>query len=845
MLSTSRDPTTVPCTFINDAHQLKALDQAIRNSVRVAIDTETPIDGPMAQRLRVASIATRDASGHERAFVVDARDVDATLLAPIFADVVADAWNASFDARVLDRAVWNSIDTTHEMSWWDAQLADALLYQGRSGFSWYHGLAWATEHYLGITAEGKGTVQLSYTATDDLSSEQIAYAAADAVETLWVGDAIRDAIAAAGLDQICEIENLARPFLDQMERTGLPFDWPGWEVELITIEQQHRQSLGQLADLTGGGQGTLFDQVVEPTWNPASDQQVRRALNEWAEPHVRAWTGARHGRKRLLVEDDSVTAGVLREIGGELCETLLEFRTSSKILTTYGDSIREHLHDDGRLRPQYLQVVGTNTGRLASRNPNAQNLSPRMKPFIRPDQSDRVFVYADLSQAELRFLAQVSHDEPLRAAFFRGDDVHASTAASMFRFDADKLATKDPARFKELRQIAKALNFGIAYGTGGAALARSLTGNGTPTSLEQGHRLLAQYRETYPGTAAWANERIAEIDEIRGRVADAIDWAQTLKLAKNFTEINGLRREFRKTRGRWPTVEEVASQRYQQGASPTAEQIALVRWTMGYSAAVALQHDGDPFTFCSYTVAGRRQQFNLHVDRLFLHAVVDAISGSAPPLLALRSQFAEEHQLVLQRRGQPLSEAEIARQFEERALRRIYIETLATTCGVDVAHAYLTRAAKERVGAMVNAWRNAPIQGGVADIMLVAYAELHEQLRAFPSARPVQTVHDSVVIECDRSEAHLVREMVRRSLERASLRFCPDVTPKADVDIRSSMADDHVLVDHELVANDGEDLGTVKAAAGPTPLQPPDDDLDTNAGESVPIPEQLQLGVAW
>ena len=90
---------------------------------------------------------------------------------------------------------------------------------------------------------------------------------------------------------------------------------------------------------------------------------------------------------------------------------------------------------------------------------------------------------------------------------------------------------------------------------------------------------------------------------------------------------------------------------------------------------------------------------------------------------------------------------------------------------------------------MVNAWRNAPIQGGVADIMLVAYAELDRRLRAFPDARPVQTVHDSVVIECARHSAGAIAREVREALEHASLRFCPDVTPRADVDIRTTLAD--------------------------------------------------------
>lgn len=779
-------------TFVADTTSLADLETALGNAVNAAIDTEVPIDGPRKGLLRVASVATRDAAGAERSFVVDARDLDPTLLAPAFTGVVADAWNANFDARVIDRAVFASEDVTRPLKWWDAQLADALIHQGRSGFSWFHGLAWATEHYLGIQAEGKGTIQLSYTAYDDLTDDQIRYAAADAVETLWVADAIRSEIADAGLQEISAIEMAARPFLDRMERSGLPFDWPGWQAELETMELQHREVIGRLAELTGGGQGTLFDQVTEPSWNPASDKQVRHALNTWSKNEVERWTANRFGQARRLTEHDSVNASVLREIGGPVCEALLDFRNYSKILTTYGDSIYEHLHEDGRLRPQYLQVVGTNTGRLASRNPNAQNFTPRMKPYVRPSTSDRVFVHADLSQAELRFLAQVAQDEPLKAAFERGEDVHVSTAASMFGFDPGELLRTDPDRFKRLRQMAKALNFGIAYGTGAAALARSLSANGTPTTLDEGKHLLAQYRKTYPGTTAWANERIAEIDAIR-RQTSRIDWIPTMRLARSFTEISGIRREFRQTRNRWPNAEEIAELQHPQAGPIGQRSIDHVAWVMQFSAPVALVDDDEAFTFSSRTVAGRRQQFNLHLDRLFLFAVLDALESPAQELIAVRARFEAEHGLVLHQRGAPLSRDELARQFEDRSLRRRFIELIAAEAGEQLAHTFLDRAAKERVQAMVNAWRNAPIQGGVADIMLDSYARLHAKLRAFPNARPVQTVHDSVVVECDLHDAPAVAAIVRDALEGASLRFCPDVRPKADVDIRSSLADADVL----------------------------------------------------
>lgn len=784
-----RDPASVPCVLVDTPAGLDRVAEALTGAERVAIDTEVPISGPRKGQLRVLSMAVRGPGTPEQAFVVDARDVDPGLLAPLLTGITADGWNATFDARVIDAAVWASSDTTPHLVWWDAQLADAVLHQGLSGFTWYHGLAWATEHYLGLRAGGKGTTQLSFTATDDLTPTQIAYAAADAVETLWVGDALRRELEAADLVEVAAIEMAARPFLDQMMRTGLPFDWDGWQRELADIEVRSRQVLGQLATLTGGGQGTLFDDVIEPTWNPSSDRQVKEVLNRWAAAEVEAWTNRRLGLARPLGEGDSVSAAVLREIGGRLSEAILDYRNQAKILTTYGESIREHLHPDHRLHPQYLQVVGTNTGRLASRNPNAQNFAPRMLPHVRPADPERVFVHADLSQAELRVLAQVAGDEPLRAAFARGDDVHVSTAATMFGIDPVELRRSDPDRFAHLRRIAKALNFGIAYGTGAAALGRTLTAEGTPTTVEEAAALLARYRATYPGTAAWAEARIAEIDAIAATTV-GIDWRATMRLARGFGAVAAVRREVRAQHGRWPSIDEITElhpARYELNRADLRDTIA---WLATYPAPVALAADGRPFTFASRTLAGRRQQFNLHLDRLFLSVVHATVTADDPALVALRRHFEREHGVVLRADDPDTTRARIDRVFEDRPLRLAWVEALAATAGKQAADAHLTRAARERVSAMVNAWRNAPIQGAVADIMLVAYADLDRRLRRHPGASPVQTVHDSVVVECHRHRAPAVAEEVRAALEAASLRFCPDVTPRADVDIRPTLADD-------------------------------------------------------
>lgn len=785
-----------PCTFIDHVDQLRLLEAAVGTAERLAIDTEVPISGPSAGRLRVMSVAARDSAGCEQAFVVDVRHVPPTALAPILNGVEADAWNAGFDARVLDAAVWESADTTGGIRWWDAMLADALLFQGRSGFSWYHGLAWATEHYLDLKAEGKGTIQTSYDAHSDLSDEQIAYAAADAVHTLWVADQIRRLVSEAGLDEVCTIEQEARPFLDQMERTGLFFDWQGWQRELDRMDVQRRDVLSSLAMMTGGGQGSLFDASVEPTWNPGSDLQVRDALNRWAADEVAIWTAANVGTSRPLTGHDSVTATVLKEIGGPVCQALLEYRQLTKTLTTYGQSMHDHLHDDGRLRPQYLQVVGTNTGRLASRNPNAQNFTPAMKPFCRPGDANRLFVYADLSQAELRYLAQVADDQALRAAFDRGDDVHLTTASSMFGFDPERLAVDDPARLKRLRQQAKALNFGIAYGTGAASLARSLSGEGNETTVAEADKLLADYRRTYPGTARWAEQRIAEIDAVADETAE-IDWTPTLRLAEWFAPVSKIRRELRASWDRWPTAEEIADHFptdavVASGNPGTASDLlGNITWALAYSAPIALRDDESPFTFSSRTMAGRRQQFNLHLDRLFLAAVLSSIDSTDATLVAVRNNFASRHGLDLA----PVSGrsgGETARIFDDRGLRLRYIQMIDSQDPA-LARRQLARAARERTRAMVNAWRNAPIQGGVADIMLAAYGELHRALGEFSDARPVQTVHDSVVVECNTADADGVAETVRLVLEATSRRYCPDVAAKADVDIRSSLDDADIV----------------------------------------------------
>jgi DNA polymerase I-like protein with 3'-5' exonuclease and polymerase domains len=771
-----RDPTEVPITLVRCDAEVAGFAVALAEAEGLAIDTETVYsagDGHEAGALRVVSAATRSPGGRERAWVVDRRDVDLTRLAPVLDGLSADAWNATFDARVLDEAVFRpaGYGRGSGLRWWDAQLADAVLHAGVSGFTWFHGLAWASEHYLGVEASGKGTVQLSFDAVSDLSAEQVAYAAADAIETLWVADVLRGRLSEVGLDATAALEMAARPFLDHLERCGLPFDPAGYAAYLAERAAAMALCASRLAELTGGGQGNLFSTDLEPSWNPASEPQAKAALNRWAPDRVAAWFEGRGVARRPLADTDALDATTLAEIGGPLAEALLAYRSHAKLLSAYGDNLTPFLGADGRFHPQYVQVVGVNTGRLSSRNPNAQTFPPEMKPFVRPASADRVFVHADVSQAELRWLAQVSGDEALRDAFRAGRDVHVSTAERMFRLDMAALAGCDPARHKSLRARAKAINFGIVYGQGAQALARGLTLAGSPTSPAEAQELLDAYLLAYPGVAAWLERQDRQVEAAAARTS-VVDWGATLRLYDDLVPVAGFRREFRDRHRRWPSRAEVL------GAHP-----GVAPWALRYEEPIVLLGPDRPLSWSSRTLGGRRRRFTVATSGVLRRAASLAAGGDDARLVGTSRVVAARQGVSLPPPGPALDKV-----FDDRPLRRAVLEAVWQEQGEAVALDVLRRAASQSVRVMANAHRNAPIQGGVADAMLAAYAELWERLAGDVELAPVLTVHDSLVVECPEGRADEVGAMVVASLEAGFARFCPDVPLAVDVDTRSSLA---------------------------------------------------------
>lgn len=179
---------------------------------------------------------------------------------------------------------------------------------------------------------------------------------------------------------------------------------------------------------------------------------------------------------------------------------ILRYRELQKLVSTYVDNLPTMVGADGRLRTTFVQA-GTTTGRLASRDPNLQNIPIRSeegravrKAFVAPEGCSIVAV--DYSQIELRIAAMLSGDKKLIDIFKRGEDVHRGVALRVFGVGADEVTP-------EMRRRAKIINFGILYGMGVNALRQNL---GPETTREEAQHFLHAYFQTFTRLAEYLEE---------------------------------------------------------------------------------------------------------------------------------------------------------------------------------------------------------------------------------------------------------------------------------------------------------------------------------------------------
>jgi len=183
-----------------------------------------------------------------------------------------------------------------------------------------------------------------------------------------------------------------------------------------------------------------------------------------------------------------------------IIKEILRYRELQKLVSTYVDNLPKMVGDDGRLRTTFLQT-GTTTGRIASKDPNLQNIPIRSeegramrKAFVA--EKDYQLVSMDYSQIELRIAAILSEDKKMIEIFHRGEDVHQGVAVRVFGVNAEEVDS-------EMRRQAKVINFGILYGMGVNALRQNL-GNDTPR--EEAQQFLNAYFNTFTHLAEYLEE---------------------------------------------------------------------------------------------------------------------------------------------------------------------------------------------------------------------------------------------------------------------------------------------------------------------------------------------------
>ncbi len=203
----------------------------------------------------------------------------------------------------------------------------------------------------------------------------------------------------------------------------------------------------------------------------------------------------------------STAADVLEKLAEEhaVVDDILQYRTLSKLNSTYAEGLLNFISADGRIHGTFNQTV-TATGRLSSTEPNLQNipirteLGRRFRRVFIP-KPGCVFLDADYSQVELRILASLSGDEQLIAAYQHADDIHAVTASQVFHVPLSEVTP-------QLRRNAKAVNFGIVYGISAFGLSEGLS-----ISRKEAKSYIERYFETYPGVKTYLDGEVAYAKE--------------------------------------------------------------------------------------------------------------------------------------------------------------------------------------------------------------------------------------------------------------------------------------------------------------------------------------------
>ncbi|MDG1377468.1 MAG: DNA polymerase I [Yoonia sp.] len=487
---------------VSDAAALQVWFDRIYARGYVAVDTETTALNEMRAELVGISLCveagqacyiplTHKAAAQDDLFGSDARaegQMDfrecLAMLQPMLEDetILKIGQNMKYDAKIFARLAIN----VHPID--DTMLMSYAMHGGLHN----HGMDLLSERYLGHTpipikpllGTGKSAVTFDRVPID----EAVKYAAEDADITLRLWQMFKPMLHQAKVTTVYEtLERPLVPVLAQMEMAGVKVD---------------RDTLSRMSNTFAQKMAGLEDEIqmlAGRKFNVASPKQLGEILFD--ELNLEMPDGKKPSTGKTGAY--STGADVLEDLATlhDLPRRILDWRQLAKLKSTYTDALQEHINaETGRVHTSY-SIAGANTGRLASTDPNLQNIPVRSEEgrrireaFIADD--GKVLVSLDYSQIELRILAHVAGIDALKQAFKDGVDIHAQTASEMFDVPLDEMTP-------EIRSQAKAINFGVIYGISGFGLARNLR---IPRAEAQG--FIDRYFERFPGIRAYMDETV-------------------------------------------------------------------------------------------------------------------------------------------------------------------------------------------------------------------------------------------------------------------------------------------------------------------------------------------------
>jgi len=333
----------------------------------------------------------------------------------------------------------------------------------------------------------------------DLSKEQLAYAALDAVLAYRLYYDIMENMKRSQL-QIYLLMRETQIAVAKLELNGFDFDMVGhvmlmadWEQKKTLAEQGVRQLLGHEINLSSPKQ-----------------------LSSWLGNNLDAGTSKtwpKTGKGQLSTDADTLA----QYSDHPLVTPLLTYREIAKLLSTYGEAFSSHLNPVTERIHANFRISGAATGRFTCTSPNIQNM-PRDKAFrsLFAAAPGKILIVGDYNQIELRVAAILSRDPVLLAAYEQGEDLHQKTASAISGIPMDRVT-------KEQRQAAKAVNFGLLYGQGATGL-RQYAKSAYGVNMTEGEATNARnsFFKIYPRLAAWQKGHATHVHAITptGRYRD-------------------------------------------------------------------------------------------------------------------------------------------------------------------------------------------------------------------------------------------------------------------------------------------------------------------------------------